>query len=238
MYAVSCPDVAEHTAHCGNLPAHPHLHHPFDLTGDPRFIGISEAVPEELDSSCASIGNSSAAVAMTGSSYTDARPYPLSSRTIVPASAMMTSESAGVIGRNNLNNHMAQSHPHLYAASTINNSNPHPTCPGMETCTAGSCSTGGPLFYSQQELQQFQKFQHAKVHQSHYQQQQPPTGMALRSGSSRSSQHSRSYQNLPCSTQHNQQQQYGPGAGANQHFNPSTSQQQLYNNRQQVLMQN
>lgn len=223
LYAASCPDVAEHTAYCGNLPVHPQHHqqhhHRFDFTGDPRFIGINEAVVEELDSSCTSIATSAATVAMTGSSFADVRPYPLSTRnpgvptaTAASVTAMM-SEPTNRVGLNP-NNHMAQSHPHLYASSSGNNSSLQAASMGMEACSMpmGAANNvmgpGGPLFYSQQELQQFQHFQHNNAHhQQQFQQQQPLPGMSGRSGSSRSSHHSRSYQNLPCSTQHLQQQQ-------------------------------
>lgn len=244
LYAASCPDVAEHTAYCGNLPTHPHhSHHHFDFTGDPRFIGISEAVAEELDSSCTSITTSVATVAMTGSSFADVRPYPLSTRnpngaTTTPA--MMNEPNRGSL---NPNNHMAQSHPHLYAASSVNNSTTQATsmmagmeiCPGISAVAGGvnnMMGAGGPLFYSQQELQQFQHFQHNNNAHQHFQQQPGGGGISVsgRSGSSRSSHHSRSYQNLQYSSQRHQQQQYATAA-INQPFTTSTSasQQQLYN---------
>lgn len=196
---------------------------------------------------------------MTGSSFADVRPYPLSRNPGAPSATTATAAPPGpepnnsAIGRGNLNsnNHMAQSHPHLYASNPANNSSStQPTAYGMEvsypSVGANMMGAAGPLFYSQQELQHFQNFQqsgdhHQQPHHPHFQQQpshQYHAGvpMSSRSGSSRSrgSHHSRSYQNLPSSSQQQLPQQYGVGAGGsssiNQPFNTtSSSQQQLYN---------
>ncbi|CAL8080934.1 unnamed protein product [Orchesella dallaii] len=261
LYAVSCPDVAEHTTHCGNLPpTHPPSHQQFDFTGDPRFIGINEAVAEELDTSC----NSIATVAMTGSSFADVRPYPL----VRSSGATATSagiNSNGASGRSNLNtnNHMAQSHPHLYASTSSANtvivggvagvlgSSTSTTGMMMEACSECTANNmiggGGPLFYSQQELvnyhQQQVQQQHLQNNSHHHQFQQqahhhqPGISVGGRGGSSRSSHHSRSYQNLPCtaSSSSSSAQQYGAGVSGsiNQPFNvTSSNQQQPYNPQQ------